>query len=67
MLFGSHKMLTKCSQLSLQVQGKNIRHVESMKYLGMLLDPNLKWNLHRSNVYSDQQIHMFIISSASYN
>ena len=46
MLFGSHKMLTKCSQLSLQVQGKNIRHVESMKYLGMLLDPNLKWNLH---------------------
>ena len=39
-------MLTKCNQLKLKVHGQNIQHVQSFKYLGMLLDPSLKWNLH---------------------
>ena len=46
MLFGSPKMLSKCNQLSLNVNGKNILHVHCMKYLGLVLDPSLKWNLH---------------------
>ena len=46
MLFGSHKMLKRCNRLRLQVNGNAILHVESTKYLGMLLDPSLKWNLH---------------------
>ena len=66
-LFGSRKMLNKCSNLSLQVNGKHIRHVQSMNYHGMLLYPSLKWNLHTDNVYTAQQISTFNILFAPYN
>ena len=50
MLFGSNRILSKCNQLNLKVNGRNIQHVQSTKYLGMLLDPNLRWNLHIENM-----------------
>ena len=46
MLFGSQGMIKKCNQLRITVNGTQIQQVESTKYLGMILDPNLKWNLH---------------------
>ena len=52
MLFGSHRMLSKCNKLNLSVNGTVIQHVQSTKYLGMLLDPCLKWNLHIDDMCS---------------
>ena len=46
MLFGSQSMLKKCDHVNVKVNGKKIKPVHSMKYLGMVLDPCLKWDLH---------------------
>lgn len=46
MLFGSPGMLQKYNQVHITVNNARIQQVQSTKYLGMILDPNLKWNLH---------------------
>ena len=52
MLFGSQRMLNKCNQLNIIVNRAKIQQVQSTKYLGMILDPNLKWNLHIDHMFN---------------
>ena len=46
MLMGTKHMLRKHSALNLRIKNNNLSQVESFKYLGVVIDPGLKWNLH---------------------
>ena len=46
LLIGSRKMLTKHNALKLQIQGKCIQPQKSVKYLGVVIDQQLKWDAH---------------------
>ena len=45
-LFGSEKRLKDCTIPQVKIDNAEIEHVESYKYLGLLLDANLNWNEH---------------------
>lgn len=46
MLFGSSYMLSKYNIFNVQISGKAITQKNVFKYLGMQLDPRLKWDIH---------------------
>ena len=45
-LFGTRSMLTKRKNLNVQISGKLIQCKEAVKYLGVIIDQELKWNDH---------------------
>ena len=51
-LFGTRHMLTKHNDLDLQIRGTKIRNVDSVKYLGIFIDNELKWNTHIEHMCS---------------
>ena len=46
MLIGNKHMLKKYNRLDLSIKGHVINQVESVKYLGMYIDAELKWDVH---------------------
>ena len=46
LLIGSRNMLNKRNALKLIIQGKCIQPQESVKYLGVIIDQQLKWDKH---------------------
>ncbi len=50
MLIGSHRSLAKMPEMSIHINNKPLHKVPIYKYLGMLIDSNLKWNDHINNM-----------------
>ena len=46
LLIGSRTMLNKCTPLNLRIQGRCIQPQENVKYLGVVIDQQLKWDKH---------------------
>ena len=50
MLFGSKVMLSKQNVLSISLQDSPLKQVRQFKYLGLICDENLDWNIHIDNM-----------------
>ena len=50
MLFGSKVMLSKQNVLSISLQDSPLKQVRQFKYLGLICDENLHWNIHIENM-----------------
>ena len=46
MSFGTKQMLARHDVLNLRIQNTYIKNVETVKYLGIIIDKELKWNFH---------------------
>ena len=49
-LIGNRTMLSKHNSLNVQISGKDIQSKKTVKYLGVLIDQELKWNAHIDNM-----------------
>jgi hypothetical protein len=59
MEFGNTRNSTP-KNLNISIQGKQIQRVDSTKYLGVILDSNLKWEIHIDNIYNKKKYLIFI-------
>ena len=50
MLIGTKNLLKKQDKLVLKVQGRDIIRMHNTKYLGVIIDSELKWNIHIENM-----------------
>ena len=50
MLFTSSRSKYKSTKLNVNLCNQRIEHVDSIKYLGLILDPNLSFKLHINNL-----------------
>ena len=50
MLIGTYQSLHKIPELNIHIDDQHVDQVSSVKYLGMFIDSNLKWNLHIDNM-----------------
>ena len=50
MLIGSHQKLRNNYDSCISVDGKQLSHVPSVRYLGLRIDENLSWHQHMANV-----------------
>ena len=49
-LIGTRSMLSKRKSLNVHISGNRIQSKETVKYLGVLIDQELKWNAHIENL-----------------
>ena len=52
MIFGTSNTINKFQDLDIKVNNVNIERVEKFKYLGGILDPQLRFNEHISYIRS---------------
>ena len=50
MLIGTYQSLRKIPELNIYIDDQHVQQVSSAKYLGMLIDSTLKWDLHIDNM-----------------
>ena len=50
MAFGSRQKVKKARKTEIRLGGENLKHVPSYKYLGLILDSTLNYNLHVNQV-----------------
>ena len=55
-LIGTRSMLSKRKSLNVHISGNRIQSKETVKYLGVLIDQELKWNAHIENLCTIGQV-----------
>ena len=57
---------TKTKELVVQINGSNIKRQQSIRYLGVIVDENLKWKNHIKNISSKISRNIGIMGRAKY-
>lgn len=65
MLFRS-SLLTNHEPLNIQVDGTNIERISSTKYLGLIIDEDLKWKHHIKHLRNTLNPYLFILRRSRY-
>ena len=64
MMFSPTKLLNE--QIDLKIDGEKINPVETLKFLGVHLDCQLKWNFHTTNVAKRKSAGLYALRSLKY-
>ena len=66
-LVAYHFFSNTAPHCNLIVNGQTIKKVNSCKYLGIIIDDELKWNLHIENIYKKIMKYTSILNSTQLN